>query len=89
MTWKGIKPIVHLVETNYEKGVKVLSQELKHYQPRRQQSSILPKWDITIILRCLPLLLVLDLVLSLTEDEGGGLSRKCVTTYDTLLESLL
>ncbi|MGL5939802.1 MAG: ISAzo13-like element transposase-related protein, partial [Waterburya sp.] len=49
MTWKGIKPIVHLVETTYEKGVKVLSQELKHYQPFWQQSSILPKWDITII----------------------------------------
>ncbi|NQE38612.1 hypothetical protein E5S67_06397 [Microcoleus sp. IPMA8] len=31
MTWKGIKPIVHLVETTYEKGIKVLPHELKQY----------------------------------------------------------
>ena len=49
MTWKGIKPIVHLVENTYEKGVKVLSDELKHYQPFWQRSETLPKWDITII----------------------------------------
>ena len=49
MTWKGINPIVHLVEKTYEKGVKVLSDELKHYQPFWQRSQTLPKWDITII----------------------------------------
>ncbi|QGZ88749.1 ISAzo13-like element transposase-related protein [Microcystis aeruginosa] len=26
MTWKGIKPLVHLVEGTYEKGVKVLAK---------------------------------------------------------------
>ncbi len=49
MTWKGITPIVHLVETTYEKGITVLSQELKQYQPQWQHSETLPKWDITII----------------------------------------
>ena len=49
MTWKGINPIVHLVENTYEKGVKVLSDELKQYQPFWQRSETLPKWDITII----------------------------------------
>jgi hypothetical protein len=49
MTWKGINPIVHLVEKTYEKGVKVLSDELKHYQPFWQRAETLPQWDITII----------------------------------------
>lgn len=49
MTWKGISPIVHLVETTYEKGIKVLSQELEQYQPQWQRSETLPKWDITIV----------------------------------------
>ena len=31
MTWKGISPIVHQVETIYEKGIKVLSQDLEQY----------------------------------------------------------
>ncbi|MEG4939049.1 hypothetical protein [Microcoleus sp. F4-D5] len=31
MTWKGLKPIVHLLETTYEKGINVLSQELEKY----------------------------------------------------------
>lgn len=48
MTWKGIAPIVHWVETTYEKGIKLLSQELKQYQPFWQRSETLPKWDITI-----------------------------------------
>jgi len=49
MTGKGINPIVHLVENTYEKGVKVLSDELKQYQPFWQRSETLPKWDITIV----------------------------------------
>ncbi|TAF92209.1 MAG: hypothetical protein EAZ49_03330 [Oscillatoriales cyanobacterium] len=49
MTWKGINPIVNLIETTYEKGVKVLPHELKQYLPSWQRSETLPKWDITII----------------------------------------
>ncbi|WP_199331302.1 MULTISPECIES: ISAzo13-like element transposase-related protein [unclassified Calothrix] len=49
MTWKGIAPIIHLVETTYEKGIKVLSQELKQYQTQWQRSETLPNWDITIV----------------------------------------
>jgi transposase len=49
MTWQGIKPIVHLVETIYEKGIKVLPHELKKYLPSWQRSETLPKWDIKII----------------------------------------
>ena len=49
MTWKGISPIVHLIETTYEKGITVLSQQLEQYQPQWQRSETLPKWDITIV----------------------------------------
>jgi Rhodopirellula transposase DDE domain len=49
MTWKGAKPIVHRVETSYQKGVKPLPVELKSYQPFWQRSETLPKWDITIV----------------------------------------
>lgn len=49
MTWKGVVPIVHRVETIYEKGIKVLSETLEQYQPFWQRSETLPKWDITIV----------------------------------------
>jgi Rhodopirellula transposase DDE domain len=49
MTWKGIAPIVHLLDTHYNKGVKVpLSELAASYLPFWQRSDILPKWDITI-----------------------------------------
>jgi hypothetical protein len=49
MTWKGIAPIVHHVETIYDKGIKVLPTELAQYHPFWQRSETLPKWDITIL----------------------------------------
>ena len=49
MTWKGVAPIVHRIETTYEKGIKVLSENLEQYQPFWQRSATLPKWDITIV----------------------------------------
>jgi Rhodopirellula transposase DDE domain len=50
MTWKGLKPIVHLVEAIYAKGIKVLPDELEQYQPYWHRSETLPQWDITIVL---------------------------------------
>jgi len=49
MMWKRISPIVHLVETTYAKGVKVLPEDLKQYFPSWQRSATLTKWDITIV----------------------------------------
>jgi hypothetical protein len=49
MTWKGIAPIVHRVETIYDKGIKVLPTELEPYHPFWQRSETLPKSDITIV----------------------------------------
>jgi hypothetical protein len=49
MTWKGIAPIVHLLHTLYDKGIKVPLPELEaSYLPFWQRSEPLPKWDITI-----------------------------------------
>ncbi len=49
MTWKGIAPIVHRVETTYQTGVKVLKEELEQYTPFWHRSETLPKWDIMIL----------------------------------------
>ena len=48
MTWKGLKPLVYLVEAIYAKGIKVSPNELELYRPYWQCSKTLPKWDITI-----------------------------------------
>lgn len=48
MTWKGIKPIVHLCKKVYENGVKLTPKEMKPYEHRIIRSGLLPKWDVTI-----------------------------------------
>ncbi len=48
MTWKGIKPIVHLWEKVYEKGVRLTKKQMKPYENRIERSDSLPKWDVII-----------------------------------------
>jgi len=48
MTWKGIKPIVHLCQKIYKNGVKLTKKEMEPYENRIIRSSLLPKWDVTI-----------------------------------------
>ena len=48
MTWKGIKPVVHLCEKIYEKGICLTKKEMKPYENRIERSDSLPKWDVTI-----------------------------------------
>ena len=48
MKWKRVSPIVHLVNKNYEKKIKVSREELKQYQTFWIPSQTLPKWDITV-----------------------------------------
>ena len=48
MTWKGVEPIVKLVEKTYEKGVKLTKPEMKKYEKRISRSKKLPKWDVII-----------------------------------------
>jgi transposase len=49
MTWKAMSPMIYLVEGIYEKGIKVLAEDLESYLPFWQRSEDLPKWDITIV----------------------------------------
>lgn len=49
MRWKGVTPLVQRIETTYQRGVRVLTQELENYLPFWQRSETLPKWDITIV----------------------------------------
>jgi hypothetical protein len=48
MTWRGNHPVVDVVETVYEHGVKVTGEELEKYERRFERSETLPKWDVTI-----------------------------------------
>ena len=48
MTWKGIKPLIHLVEGPYEKNISVPKDELVTYKHHWHCSELLPQWDITI-----------------------------------------
>jgi len=46
--WKGLRSTVSLLETVYEKGVKVCGKERVELEQRLQRSEKLPWWDITI-----------------------------------------
>jgi len=48
MTWKGIHPVVHLVEKVYQKGIKASKDVVKQLEPRLKRSATLPKWDVII-----------------------------------------
>ena len=48
MTWKGIKPLVHVLEKVYETGVSLTKKELKHYLSKLKRSLTLNKWYICI-----------------------------------------
>jgi hypothetical protein len=46
--WKGIKPIVKLLETVYEKGIKLCNKDKNALETRLYRSPELRWWDITI-----------------------------------------
>jgi len=46
MTWKGIKPVVHVLEKVYETGVSLTKKELKPYLSKLKRSLNLHKCDI-------------------------------------------
>ena len=49
MTWKGIAPIVQLIETTYIKGIKVEPEELEPLLSYWLTDEKLPKWDVKIV----------------------------------------
>jgi hypothetical protein len=48
MTWKGIKPAVHLVDKVYHKGVSVAKKAFKKIEARLQRHEPLPKYGVRI-----------------------------------------
>jgi len=46
--WKGSQPVVKLLETVYEKGVKLCNKDKYALERRLYRSAELPWWDITI-----------------------------------------
>lgn len=48
MKWKGINPIVHFLNSTYEKGIKLTKKEMKRYDDKVKRSEQLPRWDVFI-----------------------------------------
>jgi hypothetical protein len=48
MTWKGISPIVTLVEKTYIKNISLTKKEMRCIEKRLERNPLLPKWDILI-----------------------------------------
>jgi transposase len=48
MTWKGISPIVTLVEKFYVKSISLTKKAMRGIEKRLERNPLLPKWDILI-----------------------------------------
>jgi hypothetical protein len=48
MTWRGVSPLVHLLDRVYETGVRLTPQLFRPIAARLQRSVTLPKWSLTI-----------------------------------------
>ena len=48
MTWKGVRPVVRLLDRVYHTGVKLAKAALRPYSRRLCRSKELPKWSVTI-----------------------------------------
>jgi transposase len=48
MTWKGIPPIVHLLDKEYPTGVRLTKKAFRPIASRLERSEIIPKWSLII-----------------------------------------
>ena len=48
MTWRGVRPLVHLIEGSYETGVRLSKSAFQPIATRLKRSDILPKWSVVI-----------------------------------------
>lgn len=48
MTWRGVRPIVRLLEGSYERGVRLTKKEFQPFATRLKRSPLLPKWSLVI-----------------------------------------
>ena len=48
MTWKGVNPLIHLIDKTYQKAQKISPEEFKELDGFWVRNPLLPKWDILI-----------------------------------------
>jgi hypothetical protein len=48
MTWRGVSPIVHLLDRVYETGVRLTKSAFRPIASRLERSNLLPKWSMVI-----------------------------------------
>ena len=48
MTWRGVAPIIHLMDRIYETGVRLLPRAFRPIAARLERSTSLPKWSLII-----------------------------------------
>ncbi len=48
MTWKGISPMVKILDKVFETGAKVAKKAFQVFQDRLDRNPLLPKWDVQI-----------------------------------------
>ena len=48
MTWKGVRPIVELLDRAYEKGVRIAKKAFQKIEERLKRDESLPKYSVTI-----------------------------------------
>jgi transposase len=48
MTWKGLRPIVNVSRTIYQKGISLSKKAMRAIEARLERNPLLPKWDILI-----------------------------------------
>jgi Rhodopirellula transposase DDE domain len=48
MTWRGVRPLVHLLEGVYETGVRIGKSAFQPIATRLKRSTTLPKWSVVI-----------------------------------------
>jgi hypothetical protein len=48
MTWRGVSPLVHLLDRIYETGVRLKPQLFRPIATRLERSALLPKWSLVI-----------------------------------------
>jgi DDE family transposase len=48
MTWRGVAPLVHLLDRVYETGVRLTPRLFRPIAARLQRSATLPKWSLVI-----------------------------------------
>ena len=48
MTWRGVRPIVHLLDRVFETGVRLTKAAFRPVAARLERSELLPKWSLVI-----------------------------------------